>query len=188
MAGRQAGAGGIDRLGVPVRPYAQRLQALYLFRGNRAVGHRADVEQQVAAHADALGEHPDDLAYGFVVRVPGLPAPAVVHGDAELPRAGRRRDRDALLGGGIVALVAEARVYHRLRRPRIEHLARGRKIPPFPPRGPVAVEPEQVGLKLLAQLLELPALERQKALPAPSAGPSGHIRLALLVTPGAPGA
>jgi hypothetical protein len=79
-------------------PVAQGLQVARLVPAKwcRLLG--ADVEQQVATHADHFAEHAHDLAHRFVIVIVHLIAPRVVHGDAKLPRAFRLRDGNALLG------------------------------------------------------------------------------------------
>jgi hypothetical protein len=90
-------------------PATQLLQNSHLLLADAPVRPRSDIQQQVAAHADAVDQDPDDLVGGLVVDVVGLIAPGVVHGQAEFPvRIERRGDGNTLLRRGIVAITLQA--------------------------------------------------------------------------------
>ena len=67
QSGGQARDGVVDRLRVGPDPVAQAFQPRDLLGLERAVLVRPDVEEQVAAHADRLREHPHDLPHRLVV-------------------------------------------------------------------------------------------------------------------------
>ena len=102
----------VDRVGVRPHPRAGVAQDLRLDLGHRAVGVRADVEQQVAALGDGLHEHRDHLRGGEVIfdALVAVHAERVAEPAAQLPAAVGRNVGHVVLVHRVVGLRREPAV------------------------------------------------------------------------------
>ena len=166
VTGRQSGDGAVERFGVFVGPMAEAFQDGGLFRLEAAVTFGSDVEEEVAAHAGAFGEHADALAGRFMIRVIFLVAPGVVDGDVEFPEAVGLGDGHGLFGRGVIAAAAHAAVEDDAGTPGAELLGEFLEAPLLGVALPVPIEPKEVGRITGAEFLQLAAMKFEKAFPS----------------------
>ena len=180
----EAGVGADDRVVVAGHPVADCFEPLDLIGRERAVAHRADVEQQVAALAGDLAQRMDQRAGRFEVLVGRVVAPAVVDGQAGFPRALRRPGRDRLLGRLVVAVARNAIIHDDFGLQRMDQVDELARLPFLGRAFPSAVEPEQVYFAVVGEeLAHLGEHEVDEPIPligrraAPCAPFVGFVRL-----------
>ncbi len=157
----------VDRGGVVAHPGAGLAQEAGLVVGDRAVGIRSDVEQEVAALGHGLDEHGDDLGRGEEVgdRLVAVHAERRTQAPAHLPRPVGRDRRHVVLEGDEVGIRREEAVVEQ----HVETVC-SRVLPgfvhdpvgaPVPTRmSPMTVAPQHRGLEALDQLADLRTHER----------------------------
>ena len=164
---RQPGPRAEDRLGVYGVPTTELLEPLDLPRRNGPVLPRSDVEQQIAAMADHVGEDRDQIARRLVVRVLRLPTPCIADRHAELPpRVPRRLDGDVLLGRFVVAVAGQTAIDDRIGVGLEDRAADLLRLPLLGAVLPVAVEPPEIRLELSGEFADLALVEVEEAPPA----------------------
>ena len=110
LAGAAGIARAVDRLAVDLEPVADLQQPLLHDDGDRAVAVGADVQQQVAAAADQVAQHQDELAGRLVVVDPlgAVVAVGVAHAAALLPGMGGVLQAGGVFGGPVAAVLVPA--------------------------------------------------------------------------------
>ena len=178
---RHAGAAAvINAFAVYCHPRADLVQNFAALRREAAVRVRADVQDHIAALADALDQLADEHGRRLVARIIGRIAPIVVHGRAKLPRDAFAADiadalrRQKLLGADKIAAVIRGLLRNKaaealaagfqtvidddVRLMAAHHLHQLRRLPCLAAQFAIGiVEPEDIDLSIVRdQLLDLP--------------------------------
>ena len=182
--GRRLGAA-VDRPAVHAHPLAHSLQAVEGTAIELAAPGRADVEQQVAALADRVGEHAHQLADAFPGCFVAVISPGAGEGLTRLPHHRPAVDGDPALrlpllrGADVPAVVqVEAVVEHHVRLQLADHPVQARAVPVVAALAavrvaeiaPQDVDASEVGEQLphlAVQVLDVPALVALLVEPCP---------------------
>ena len=165
MVGGNTSTRTINGLLVLRRPASERLQNGHLWRGNRAIGHRSEVQKEVATLADAIDEGAEQDLRTLEIMVIRLVAPRIVHRVAEFPiTVFRLHNRHPEFRRGIVAVALNARIDNHRRILATQKADDAFCIPVFRLLFPVAVKPEKVGMELRVELVELREIEIHEML------------------------